>query len=190
MHTIMHLRTSTPLLGAAVALAAAAIMTPALARAQDSKSALVAKQLTAALDAAKLDSIAASDPAKLGEFVAALYIPGAQLLVVSAKYSAPLLLVDKIGKKEYRDVYMDLHSASIAGTKIFVQDQLADGLAPKPDNDQPGDAWEEGTKTVSFEGAKKAKMSDAEYDKVFSDADTRYAKALSLLLAQLKKAGT
>jgi hypothetical protein len=190
MHNIMRMRTSTPLLGAAVALAVAAVMTPALASEQASKSALVAKELTATLDAAKLDCIAASDPAKPGEFVAALYIPGAQLLVVSAKYSAPSLLVDKISKKEYRDVYMDLHSASVAGTKIFVQDQLADGLAPKPDNDQPGDAWEEGTKTLTFEGSKKAKMNDAEYDKVFADADTRYAKVLSLLLAQVKKSGT
>ena len=161
MYNMMRLRSNRPLLGAAVALAVAA-MAPVLARDQDSKSSLVAKELTAALDGAKLESIAASDPARPGEFVAALYIPGGQLLVVSAKYSAPTLLVDKIGKKEYREVYMDLHSASVAGTKIFIQDQQADGLAPKADNDMPGDGWEEGTKSVAFEGASRARPYDAD----------------------------
>ena len=62
------------------------------ASAQESKSAPLAKQLAAALDAAKLDSIAAKDPAAPDVFVAALYFPGMQLLVVSGKYSVPQLL--------------------------------------------------------------------------------------------------
>lgn len=158
-----------------------------VAKGQESKSAVVAKQLTQALEAAKLDGIAAADPAVPGTFVAALYIQGTQLLVVSAKYSAPLLLVDKIGKKDYRDVYIDLSSASMAGTKIFIQDQSADGLLSKPEGDNLADSWEESSKTIEFDGAKKAKMSEPDYTKTFGDADARYTKMLSLLLAQAKK---
>src|SRR4051812_29580910 len=71
--------------------------------AQDTKSPAVARELARLLDAAKLDGIAAADPATPGAFVAALYIPGSQLLVVGAKYAAPPLLLDRISKKEYRD---------------------------------------------------------------------------------------
>ena len=98
-----------------LALGAAA---PALA--QDSKSAPLAKQLAAALDAGKLDSIAAKDPDAPDVFHAALYFPGIQLLVVSGKYSVPQLLTDRVGRKEYRDVYLDLNGASIADTKVFI----------------------------------------------------------------------
>src|SRR5258706_6446881 len=101
--------------------------------AQDSKSSSLAKQLAAALDAAKLDSIAAKDPAGSDVYVGALYIPGFQLLTVSAKYSAPILLDGRLGKKEYRDVYIDLNSASTPGSKFFVEDLGLDGLRAKRD---------------------------------------------------------
>src|SRR5258708_2041155 len=80
----------------------------AAAMAQDSKSTAAAKLLTAALDAAKLDAISAKDPSRPGVFVGALYFAG-QLLVVSAQYAAPTLLDEKIGRKDHRDVYVDLH---------------------------------------------------------------------------------
>ncbi len=169
------------------AVAAVSLTAAVWAGAQGSKSAPLAKQLTQVLETAKLDSVAAADPAEPGTFVAALYIQGTQMLVVSAKYSAPTLLTDKLGRKEFREVYIDLNSASDPRTKIFVMDQLADGLLPKPDNDQPADTWEQGKTTLVFDGdAKKAKMTDAEYQKAFEDADTRYARILSLLLAQAK----
>ena len=164
----------------------------ALPAAQDSKSAPVAKELAEALDAAKLEAVAAADPADPAVFVAALYMPGAQLLVVSAKYSAPQLLVTKINSKEFRDVYIDLQSASIQGTKVFVQDLLADGLAAKP-GDSPADNWDENNKVVLFDGDwRKAKVSEADYMKTFSSADERYAAMLSVLLAKVKqlKSGT
>ena len=174
-----------PLLSVAgVALAAAIVF--AIPAAQDGKSVAVAKELSLALDAAKLEAIAAADPATPGAFVAALYIPGAQLLVVSARYSAPILITEKIAKKDYRDVYMDLQAASVAGTRVFVQDMLADGLVAKPDG--PGDVYEDGNKPmVTFDGSwKKAKMTEDEYMKAFADADEKYAKILSLLLAHTK----
>lgn len=156
---------------------------------QESKSAAVAKELSQALDAAKLDAIAAPDPADPNVFVAALYFQGTQLLVVSAKYSVPQLLIAKINSKEFRDVYIDLQSASVAGSKIFVQDLNADGLASKPDGDKPADSCDQGTKSVAFDGDwKKAKLSEADYMKAFTDADEKYASMLSVLLAKVKAA--
>ena len=67
------------------------------------------------LDQAKLDAIAAKDPAANDAFVAALYFPGSQLLVVGARYQVPMLLNERIAKKEYREVYTDLNSACVAG---------------------------------------------------------------------------
>ena len=68
-----------------------------------------------------------------------------------------------------------------------MQDAGADGLRAKPDGDQAADTYEQSDKTVSFDGdAKKAKMSDADYTKAYSDADERYAKMLSTLTAQAK----
>lgn len=161
----------------------------ALGAGQDSKSAAVAKELVQTLDAAKLDSMAAPDPATPGTFIAVLYIPGTQLLVVSAKYAAPQLLTDKITSKDYRDVYVDLQSASVRGSKVFVTDQGADGLVAKPSGDNAADSWDVGDKSVNFDGDwKKAKVTEADYTKTFNDADDRYAKILSMLVAQAKKA--
>jgi hypothetical protein len=159
------------------------------ASAQESKSGPIAKQLVQLLDAAKLEAIASADPATPGGFVAAMYIPGSELLVVSAKYAAPPLLVDRINAKDYQAVYVDLQSASVRGTKLFIQDQGADGLVAKPSGDQAADSCDEDTKSVSFDGDwKKAKITEADYTKAFSDADDRYAKMLSMLVAQVKKA--
>jgi hypothetical protein len=176
---------------AAIAVSCAALVTPALALAQNgTKSPAAAKELTAVLDRLKLEAIAAADPADAGTFVAALYFQGGQLLVVSAKYSAPSLLVAKLAKKDYRDVYIDLNAASIAGSKIFVMDQTCDGLVAKP-GDGAADTWEQGTTTTVFDGEwKKAKMSEEDYVKAFTGADDRYARILTLLTAQARKSGS
>jgi hypothetical protein len=176
---------------AAIAVSCAALFTPALALAQNgTKSPAAAKELTAVLDRLKLEAIAAADPADAGTFVAALYFQGGQLLVVSAKYSAPSLLVAKLAKKDYRDVYIDLNAASIAGSKIFVMDQTCDGLVAKP-GDNAADTWEQGTTTTVFDGDwKKAKMSEDDYTKAFAGADDKYARILTLLTEQARKAGS
>ena len=191
MSTLTFRSGRTARLLAAAFCAVFAIVSATSAGAQESKSALAAKELGDTLDRLKLDSIAAADPADPGMFVAALYFPGAQLLVVSAKYSAPTLLNDKLTKKEFRDVYIDLSSASIAATKVFIMDQAANGLVYKPGDEQPADSWEHGTKSTSFDGDwKKAKLSEEEYLKTFTAADVRYAQILALLSAQAKKSGS
>ncbi len=96
------------------------------------------------------------------------------------------LLVAKIKEQNYRDVYIDLSSASVAGSKVFVIDAGVDGLAPKP-GDNGADSYENGTKQLQFDGDwKKAKISEDEYMKGFAEADQRYAKMLALLEAQAK----
>ncbi len=156
--------------------------------AQEPKSAALAKQLAAALDAAKLDSVATKDPSAPDVFIGALYFPGVQLLVVSAKYTAPVLLVDKLAKKEYRDVYIDLHSASVPESKIFVEDLGADGLKAERSENQPYDTYEAAGKRMMFDSDwKKQKISKEDYMKAFAADDERYSEMLAMLLAQLKK---
>src|SRR5438045_2987348 len=118
-----------------------ALSLSATALAQEPKSAPLAKQLAAALDAAKIDSIAAKDPSAPDVFIGALYFPGVQLLVVCAKYTVPTLLVDKLAKKDYKEVYIDLNSASVPETKVFIEDLGADGLKPERTENQPYDAY-------------------------------------------------
>lgn len=173
---------------AAACVAVAALLAPlSIVAAQDAKSPDVVKQLTQLLDERKLDSIAAPDPQNPGTYAAALYFPGTQLLVVSAKYAAPPLMNEKIGKKDYRDVYIDLSSASVAGSKLFVMDTGADGLKAKPGDDQPFDSVERTGTQIALDGDwKKAKISEADYMKTFADVDTAYTHAIELLINQLK----
>jgi hypothetical protein len=111
-----------------------------------------------------------------------------QLLVVSGKYAVPQLLTARVGKKEYRDVYLDLNGASIADTKVFIEDPGADGLKPKRDDNQPFDQCEVGGKRTMFTGDWKAqKMSEQDYMKAYTSADDRYTRILTALLAQAKK---
>ena len=181
------MRTSLTRFGTCVSFAVVCSLTTVVpVAAQSSRSAEPAKQLAQALDASKLEAIAAADPTDPQAFVAALYFQGSQILVVSAKYAAPPLLVAKIKEQNYRDVYIDLSSASVAGSKVFVIDAGVDGLAPKP-GDNGADSYENGTKQLQFDGDwKKAKISEDEYMKGFAEADQRYAKMLALLEAQAK----
>jgi hypothetical protein len=187
MHTHRWFSRRSTLLAAALFAVHTAATSSAFALEQEPKSAAPARELASLLDAAKLDSIAAPDPDTPGAWVAALYFKDSQLLVVSAQYAAPALFTEKLKTKAYRDIYIDLNAASMTGTKVFVQDQTADGLAAKPESDNAADTWEEKNRTVVFDGEwKKAKMSEAEYQKAYGDADARYARILSLLVAQAK----
>ncbi len=182
MHQSSRPAVSRPLAAGLILLAAAV----SLSAGQDCKSAAPVKEFVQLLDAAKLDAMAAADPAAPGTFIAALLIPETQLLVVSAHYAAPSLLVDKIKAGDYRGVYMDLHAAGTAGSRIFVQDMGPDGIFAKDDN---GDSWEAAGKTTIFDGQwKKTKLSEADYGKTVADADERYTKMLGLLLAQARQA--
>lgn len=154
----------------------------------DSKTLALAKELTTLLDQAKLDAIAGKDPSAPDTYVAALYFPGSQLLVVSAKYQVPQLLNEKLAKKDYKEIYTDLNSAYVEGTKCFVMDIGADGMKAKKD-DTRIDACDVGAKSYTFDGDWKKQKFETEdaYFKAFNDSDTRYAKMLGVLIAQAKK---
>lgn len=156
----------------------------AFAQAQEPASVSLARQLSASLETLKLDSFAAKD----GDgYVAALYYPG-MLMVVSAKYSVPVLINEKLTKKEYKDIYTDLNGAPVAGTKFFVMDSGADGLKAKREENKAMDSCESKDKNWSFDGDWKAqKLTEDDYMKAFNECDARYAKALAALLAQLRK---
>lgn len=160
-----------------------------LAVAQEStKSSALAKELAAMLDQAKATTFAAKDPAKEDEYVAAMYFPGSQLLVVTAKYAVPIYVNEKLGKKEYMEVYIDLNSASVPASKIFVSDLQANGLVARPEEGQAFDTFEEGGKAMPFDrNWKKRDMSEEDYMKAFASADERYSRMLSILIAQIKK---
>jgi hypothetical protein len=155
--------------------------------AQESKSGPLAKQLVSALEAGKIDSVAAKDPSGADVYIGALYIKGFQLLTISANYSAPALLDARIGKKEYRDVYIDLNAAGTAGSKVFVEDLGADGLKAKREENQGFDSIEMGGKRTMFDSEwRRQQLSEQDYMKAFAAGDERYTQMLTALLAELK----
>ena len=99
---------------------------PAAVAQSEGRTQALAKELSDLLTTQKLDAIAT----RLTEdtFAAALFFPGVQTLVVSAKYAAPSLLVEKIVNRQYRDVYMDLAAASVPESKVMYEDSQCDGL--------------------------------------------------------------
>lgn len=173
-----------------IATVAAVALLSIPAYSQESQSATGAKQLAQLMEKGQIDSIAAAMPGAEDTFVAAMFIPG-ELMIVSAKYSAPSLLREKIMKKEYREVYVDLNSAATPKTRVFIEDLNADGLVGKPDDDVGFDTFENTDGRMAFDGEwKKQKLSEDEYRKRFSDADALYSKLLHALLSQLKSPAT
>ena len=169
------------------AMAVAGLCLAAPAAAQAPKSLAVAKDLVTALDAKKMDAIAAKVPGEGDRYVAALYFPGVQLLVIAGKYPQPALMDPRIEKKEYRDIYTELSGTVSKESKIFVLDMGAPGLNQKK-IDGYFDTWTQGDKQVVFDGDWDAqKISESDYMKQFSAADAEYVTLLGALLAQAKK---
>src|SRR5687768_907921 len=97
---------SLPAVVVLILMLAPSLATLVAAPQEPRKTQALAKQLTELMTTQKLDAIAA----RTGEdhFAAILFIPGVQMLVVSARYTAPALLNEKIVSRQYRDVYLDL----------------------------------------------------------------------------------
>jgi hypothetical protein len=171
----------------AVSFMAAAWLVTGPAFAQ-SKSSTLAKQVSDAMGGQQMQYIAAKDPSEADRFVAGLHVPGMGLLVISAKYSVPVLLNERIGQKGYADVYSDLQGAAVAGSKVFVNDLGGDGLVARPDNNQPYDTYDTGTKVTTFDGDwRKQNLTEDDYMKAFQTADERYLSMLTVLLKELQK---
>lgn len=178
------LRSASQLFGALLV----AFATPASVLAQEPKSAAGARELAQLLGSMKLDAIAARLPNSTDEFVGAMVFPG-QLMVVWAKTVAPEHMNEKIVKKEYKEVYADLNSASIPASRHFVMDLGADGLKSKPaTRGGAADTHDLDKKSMRFDGNwKEDKMSEGDYMKAYTDADAAYAAATEALIAALKK---
>lgn len=167
----------------AAALLTLVAVTPS--EAQESKSAALVKELTNLLQQHKLDSIAARHAED--HFVAALFFPG-QLLLISARTTAPAVVNEKLIRREYRDVYIDLNSASIPESRVMISDGGADGLRPTRQPNQPFDTHDAGGKSVQFDGNwREDRMSEKDYMALFSKADELYMSALTSLVNELKK---
>ena len=168
----------------AVALAASAVAEDAKLSKSSVQAAALAKQLAQA----KLQYIATKDPTDPGRFVAAMHLPGAQLLIVSARYGAPALLNEKVLLGKFQDAYIDLNSASEAATRIIVEDLRADGYALAKSKDMMRDSFEANGKRVVFDfDWRKQKLTQAEYFSTLEAADTQYARMLELLIAEARK---
>lgn len=136
----------------------------------------------------KLDRIAARQLTQPDQSAAALLFPG-QLLVVSARYPAPALLNEKLGREEYRDVYIDLNSGAVADSRALVSDLGANGLKARREQNQPFDSVDARGKSIHFDGSwREDKMSEEDYLKAFADADEAYAETLQMLVSELRKA--
>ena len=144
------------------------------ATAQESESASLAAELSGLMTGGQLDAVASKDTVDEDRYVAALSFPG-QLLVVSARYEVPLYIEEKIGNRQFRDVYIDLNTASIGGTKILVTDVGANGLLA----DDPGvDVYDDGSRILRLDGV----GSGSGYASAVADADEQYSRMLRALI--------
>lgn len=163
-----------------LSLASAAAAQPAAAT-----SGATVKELAALLSAKNQTAIAARDPDS-GAFVAALFYPGVQLLVVSATPPAPEAVAAQLAAHNYQDVYTALQDGSAERGRLFVQDLGADGLA---DGGDSVDIVYDSGRQVMFDGNPRShKMSAKAYRDAFSSADTRYARMLTVLVNEAKRA--
>jgi len=172
-------------------LAIALLISPVVLAAAPPERALrsgpLAKQLGAALQERGLDAVAARDPSESDRFVAALFYPNAQLLVISARYASPPLLEDRLSQKKYREIYLDLGGAAIPNSSVLVHDMSADGLCDS--RDKRADILYEGSVTSMLDADWKShSRSEHEYMQRLFDIDERYSRMLELLLAELKRA--
>ena len=161
------------------------LLVPVIANAQESRSAQLATELAKLLDSLKIDSVAARLDGD--QYAGALYFPGSQLLVVKARYIVPERMDAQLAQKNYRDVYIDLNSASVPASKLLIADLGANGLFARRRENQ-FDTADVGGKSYSFDGDwGKAKISEQEYSKAFETSEGEYLKILEALVAQLKK---
>ena len=80
----------------------------------------------------------------------------------------PVYVEEKLAARAYRDVYIDLNTASIAESKILIADIGANGLV----GGEPGDNVDVGGNILRF---------DAAWSEQHAEIDTVYARMLQAL---------
>jgi len=152
-------------------------------------SADAAHGLVSLLDRFGLDAVATVDPGESGTFVAALYIPGGQLLVVHARHPSVDGILQRLAARQYLEVYLDLQGTPTREGKFFVQDARADGiLSALPGSGDVDVLYEDGRRQILFNGDMNAQhVTSAEYDARLAAADARYARLLTLLTTAVRE---
>ena len=168
-----------------VILAALSAVAPTPA-AQGSRSSRAAALLTAELQERKLQVIASRNPDQADAFIAALHVPGSQLLVVTAPYAVAAVLDKYIADGKHMDVYLTLNAADRRAERFFVMDMNADGLRRECAQGESFDSTIRGDSNVSFDGNWRAQtMTGAAYDARFAKDDEHYARLLEVLAGSL-----
>ena len=150
------------------------------ATAQPSESAPLAAQLSELMTSGQLEAVAGKDTVDDDRYVAALAFPG-QLLVVSARYEVPVYIEEKLANGQFREVYLDLNQASMAGTKVLITDVGANGLLA---NNAGVDMFDGGSGVLRLDGG-GLQVSGDEYRSAVADADQQYARMLKALIASV-----
>jgi len=163
-------------LSIALVVSANAVETP--------RSAVLARDLAAALTAKGLDAIATQYPNQPDRFVAALYFAGGQLLVVDARHPSAETIHARLQHQQFRDAYLDLQGTTDRASRWFLQDMSADGLCGG--RNQAADILYQGAGTpVVFDGDwRKHDLSEKEYSEKWSATEQQYDRLLELLLVQ------
>jgi hypothetical protein len=168
-------------------LFSATVTTPTWA--DDWQSTAPARSLAEQMASMRTDAVAVRDPERPERFIAALSLPG-QLLVVSATHPSVDLVAQRLDRREFRDVYIDLQGTPARDSKFFVHDMSADGLSL----DGHGEAFDvvhDGDAALTCDGRwKAAKLKEGDYRERISKADARYARMLHLLAGALSTATT
>jgi len=150
-----------------------------------SQSATPVKDLTALLASHNQSAIAVKD-SETGVFVAALYYPGVQLLVVSGRPPSTAAVDALLAAKQFQDVYASLQDAAAKSGRLFVQDMNADGLVDGGDSIDV--VYDEGKQMLIDGNPKAHKLSEKAYREAVASADERYARAVTLLLEGARRA--
>jgi hypothetical protein len=169
---------------AAVVLVAG-VSVPAMSQQPPSTSASLTIELVKMLNERNLDAAAG----RLGtdEFVGAIYFPGSQIVVLSAKTTVPDRMTYLLLQKSYKDLYVELNGSPDRQSRVFVSDLGADGLKFRREKNEAPDSVEAGGGTLTLDGEwRKAKLSEAEYTKQFQAHDERYSRMLQAMIAALK----
>jgi hypothetical protein len=165
------------------------IVSVSFAADEPSKSASLAATLADLMQRHKLESVAVRDAQDPDRFSAAMAFPG-QLLIVSARYAAPVYLREHLLKRNYKDVYVQLSTSGDPAGKFFVQDLGADGLRPTRTAGVSFDTvYRAVTERMAFDGDwRSQKLSESEYHERFTSADQEYAALLEALIGEARKA--
>ena len=147
------------------------------------KSREPARKLVQLLEARHLTAVATTDPQAPGRFIAAMYIPGSQLLVVGASNPSVEAVRYRIQHGQYQDVYLDLQATPTVDGKLFIQDAAADGLTWSAEGSDVDVAYEDGARTTLFTKERHAKGAE----QTFARADAEYVRMLSQLVATLEQ---